>query len=715
MPTNWDYLKDATNPKVRVAKWEKEATMHEGELLKPKRPVQNNIVSQSFVRSKSTLLKERLKPSVLNTVIETEMPANQITRSEKLPSSSAQENPAKVGPPLKVNNSASPRKVRLPAQQTMELKSSHVEQKGKMQPRAQNVTLSQSYLAMKNEQVKLIAEKSSKSKSADTTFKKPVLGSFRGKIVKSKIQSFRSTSQQSEKREKSDAELQDTEPKVKLYKPRPKGVENVKPVGRKLIAMSHGKPRSLTATPGQHTLKNQRPSTTGINIKINVKPSANGDIAIVTTPASTAGTTNSSSYKAIKGTPARFPAQKLPKHSGYKPIKCTQLTDKRRTQPISKGKLSSQPEIMPLQKKSAEEPVKSVWTTIMEEENQNKFVNEINKSLTGCLKQIHEGSPSEDILQSLETLIECVPKAKKFARYWICLAYLEQRKGSVHDVMTIYEQAVRTGAQPAEELRNTLADILRNTKTPKKPCDVESKSEEDGAEQKPGLSVECLTEEKVELANDEPKTCVQENERSANDTKNLPPQKQDICSTAKDEHNISGAEVDSFGKVDPEANEKELSKKVEFAPKERLQEVGKIEGCQTQAEGHYESKGKIKNIKTEEMKTPVRQIITPSKVKERGSSVKYNVRATPKFQSAKNSVNQDACNSEIKDLKFLTPVRRSRRIEQVDFQLPLMLQDHDPCISSLDDLHNLGSDSTAFAFRMNDALQEYAYVSRTDE
>ncbi|XP_051882716.1 cytoskeleton-associated protein 2-like [Pristis pectinata] len=731
------YLKDKTNfDKVRIAKWQKEATVCEGKQLESKKPVPNSTISQSCIRSKSALSKQREKLSVQNTnsvTIKTKMSDNQIAQSENLPSS-AQENHSKVGQKSKGNNNVAPNKTRMPVQQTMESEkmpfnqkhNSLVEQKGKMHPRAQNATLSQSYFAMKNEQVRLIAEKSNKLKPPTSTFKKPVLGSFRGRIVESKIQSFRSTSQQSERRQKSDpqatrseTEIQNKESRVKLHKPRPKGVENVQPVQKLFSITTHNKQKGLTAAYALSTTKKQKPTTTDmLNIKIDFKPSGKGDTTIVATQTITTKRITAPSHKAPRALPARLPAWKLSGH--IKDIEPT--AEKRKTQLMSKGKLVKRPEMTPLQKKkSAEEPVKSLWTTIMEEENQSELVNKINQSLSECLNRINEGCPSEDILQTLETFIESVPKAKKFARYWICLAYLEQRKGSVHDVMAVYEQAVKTGAQPAEELRNTLADILRNTKTPKKPCDDKSKIEEDGAGQNPELALEYMTEKEVEEANNEQRLSVEENEYPTNDPENLPLKEQEICPSATDEQSISRDNEDSFDGLEPAANVKELSieQEVESAAKEQLPPLGQVVGdvddevYGAQPEGDYESKEteKIKNIKIEDMKTPVKQTMTPSKLKDRGSSVKYNVKATPKLQRAKNQVPQDNCNSEIKDLKFLTPVRRSRRIEQESFQLPLMLQDHDPCVSSLDDLKNLAGVSTAYVFRKNDALQEYANVS----
>ncbi len=63
--------------------------------------------------------------------------------------------------------------------------------------------------------------------------------------------------------------------------------------------------------------------------------------------------------------------------------------------------------------------------------------------------------------------------------------------------------------------------------------------------------------------------------------------------------------------------------------------------------------------------------------------------------------------STIKDLKFLTPVRRSTRIQRKSSRLPSMLNDHDTCVSSLAELVQMeGADANAYIYRKNPALLE---------
>ncbi|KAL7848487.1 hypothetical protein AOLI_G00232050 [Acnodon oligacanthus] len=106
---------------------------------------------------------------------------------------------------------------------------------------------------------------------------------------------------------------------------------------------------------------------------------------------------------------------------------------------------------------------------------------------------------------------------------------------------------------------------------------------------------------------------------------------------------------------------------------------------------------------------------TPAEVTE-ASVVKYSVKTTPFLQSVKKRIETEGetagsasrRKSAIKDLKFLTPVRRSSRIQRKSSRLPDMLTDHDPCVSSLAELVQLDdADSNAFIYRKNPALLDH--------
>ncbi|XP_030602144.1 cytoskeleton-associated protein 2 [Archocentrus centrarchus] len=94
---------------------------------------------------------------------------------------------------------------------------------------------------------------------------------------------------------------------------------------------------------------------------------------------------------------------------------------------------------------------------------------------------------------------------------------------------------------------------------------------------------------------------------------------------------------------------------------------------------------------------------------ENGSMIKYSVKTTPYLQSVKKTIEEVSAStskrkSNIKDIKLLTPVRRSCRIQQKSTQLPKMLFDHDPCVSSLAELVKLDDAANAYIYRKNTAL-----------
>lgn len=95
---------------------------------------------------------------------------------------------------------------------------------------------------------------------------------------------------------------------------------------------------------------------------------------------------------------------------------------------------------------------------------------------------------------------------------------------------------------------------------------------------------------------------------------------------------------------------------------------------------------------------------------EDASVIKYSVKTTPYLQSVRKTIEGEVGTSasrrksNINDLKFLTPVRRSSRIHNKSSQLPKMLVDHDPCVSSLAELVKLDDNPNAYIYRKNTAL-----------
>ncbi|XP_049502821.1 cytoskeleton-associated protein 2 isoform X1 [Panthera uncia] len=273
-----------------------------------------------------------------------------------------------------------------------------------------------------------------------------------------------------------------------------------------------------------------------------------------------------------------------------------------------------------------ENPVGSFWTTMVEEDEQRLFTEKVNKTFSECLNLISEGCPKEEILVILNDLIKNIPDAKKLVKYWICLARIEPLTSPIENIITIYEKAILAGAQPIEEMRHTIADILT-----------------------------MKSQEKVKYG------------------ENI----EEACATKEYIHEVS---TEDRG-VNLESGKPEMEKKTRNVV--------------------FQDDEKEQDDKTKDSTNDVK---TPS-TETRGSClIKYNVSTTPYLQSVKKKIQFDNTDSTFKELKFLTPVRRSRRIQEKTSKLPDMLKDHYPCVSSLEQLTELGGETDAFVCRPNSAL-----------
>uniref|UniRef100_A0A7N6A8H0 Cytoskeleton-associated protein 2 C-terminal domain-containing protein n=1 Tax=Anabas testudineus TaxID=64144 RepID=A0A7N6A8H0_ANATE len=148
--------------------------------------------------------------------------------------------------------------------------------------------------------------------------------------------------------------------------------------------------------------------------------------------------------------------------------------------------------------------------------------------------------------------------------------------------------------------------------------------------------------------------------------------------------------------------------KKEEEQNEMLDDCGKHKFEPVKNEEEESDKCKVETDDEEEEEGSHNDVSTPQV--ESASVVKYSVKTTPYLQSVKRTIEGEASTStsrrksNIKDLKFLTPVRRSCRIQQKSSHLPTMLVDHDPCVSSLAELVKLDDDPNAYIYRKNPAL-----------
>ncbi|XP_010156525.1 PREDICTED: cytoskeleton-associated protein 2-like, partial [Eurypyga helias] len=121
----------------------------------------------------------------------------------------------------------------------------------------------------------------------------------------------------------------------------------------------------------------------------------------------------------------------------------------------SKGKTYKRPPMTLLQKK----PVKLSLANVKEEEKEKtpeRLCFKINDILTECLKLAEEGVETEEIC----AILSRVPQAEKFAKFWICKVKLFAQRGPLY-MLELYKAAVCAGAEPLEELREVVLDLLK--------------------------------------------------------------------------------------------------------------------------------------------------------------------------------------------------------------------------------------------------------------
>ncbi|XP_069869353.1 cytoskeleton-associated protein 2-like isoform X1 [Dipodomys merriami] len=256
----------------------------------------------------------------------------------------------------------------------------------------------------------------------------------------------------------------------------------------------------------------------------------------------------------------------------------------------SKGKIYKRPPMeFKTKRKIIEEMNISFWKSIEKEEEEKKaqleLSNKINNTLKGCLQLIEEGVPSHEVF----TVLSGIPEAEKFAKFWICKAKLLASKGTF-DVIGLYEEAIKSGATPIQELREVVINILQDT----------NRTTE-------GVTLNSLVAETTTTAMEE------ESGQAC-----LPPEEKQLVRATTQ---VTNTEQDNL------------------------------------------------------------------------PGIKLQIASLPRINGM----------PEVQDMKLITPVRRSARIERVVSHYPEMLQEHDLVVASLDELLE-AEDTECYIFRKNEAL-----------
>ncbi|NWW07280.1 CKAP2 protein, partial [Oreocharis arfaki] len=557
--------------------------------------------------------------------------------------------------------------------------------------KSQHVSLTKAFLEIKRiKERHLIAEKQNVSISVP---KKPALGRYRGKVIQSKINSFR----KAVKNEGEKSSLPDKKPFPSATKQAAnslsmkscnavlktfKVANNPKSVKSNGVLPFQSKPSDKAATNLQSGLKKQ-PTFTVAPKKVTVPKVVGGKGPQPLKAASSnldrrvRGLKKCADFcedarpeapaKSTSVAPGTKSGQNSKMDGNRKSILPKESAEERRARldewRASRGKAMRRPPIYALlgpQSKSEEQELSAADT------------EKVNKTLSECLQLTEQGQQGDEVRAMLEDLIQSIPGVKKLAKYWICCMRLEHM-GPLEKLIAVYEEAILAGAMPKEELRHTLIDTIKNTEN--------LFNSENG-----GTVIEAHLSEVVEVSK-EPNSFVEPVQETFKDFCPDDDQKaeSDNMKAETSSEVIKKEEIDldlkPRGEILPKKNKKHKAK-------ERAKKKGKCE--------REQNEDGIKNI--------AQAVNSPEKENDTSYSMRYNLPTTPYLESVKMHPEANDCSA--KDLKIVTPLRYSQRIREKMCKLPDAVKDQDPCVSSLPQLGDLESKAAVFIHKQSNALQE---------
>ncbi|KAM7129141.1 cytoskeleton-associated protein 2 isoform 2-T2 [Ciconia maguari] len=567
--------------------------------------------------------------------------------------------------------------------------------------KSRHVSLSKSFLQIKSiKEKQLIAEKQNSSVSLP---KKPVLGTYRGKVIQSKINSFRKAPKsEGEKSSLPDKKLLPfaTKPAASSLSTSSCSVvlktikvtnypNSVKPNG---VLQFQSKPSDKAAINSQSSLKKRQPTSAVAPKKVTVQKTIGGR-----GPQPSKAASNNSDRRAlgvkkcadfcedarseapakpISVVPGTKSGQDSKTNGNRKSVLPKESAEERRARldewRASRGKVMRRPPIsvhLGRQSKSEEQEFSSGDSLehVLHSEK-------VNKTLAECLQLTEQGCQGDEVRAMLEDLTQSIPGAKKLAKYWICCMRLEQM-GPLEKLIAVYEEAILAGAMPKDELRHTLIDTLKNTESLFKSEDVVG-----------GTVIEPHLSEVVEVSK-EPNSSVEQVQEPFKDLGSDDDQKAE-CDDKKVE---TSSEVIKKEEMDLDLKPKEeiLPKKnKKHKTKERTKKKGKCETEEQSGDG-------VKDI------APA--VNSPEK-NDTSYLMRYDPSTTPYSESVK--LHHEADDASAKDLTIVTPLRYSQRIREKMCKLPGAVKDQDPCVSSFEQLGELESKATAFIHKQSNVLKE---------
>ncbi|XP_053938063.1 cytoskeleton-associated protein 2 isoform X2 [Cuculus canorus] len=576
----------------------------------------------------------------------------------------------------------------------------HVSKDRVTEIKSRHLSLSKSFLQIKSRKEKeLIAEKQNLNVILP---KKPVLGTYRGKVIQSKINSFRKAPVS--EREKSSLPNKKLLPSATKPAARSLSTSNssvvlktnkvtnyqssVKPSG---VLPSQSKPSGKVAINPQSSLKKLQPTSAVAPRKVTVQKTITER-----GPQPLKVTSNHSDRRALgvkkcadfcedgrPGTPAKSisvfsstkPGQDSETNCNRKSILPKKSSEERRARldewRASRGKAMRRPPMSAVlghQSKSENQELSSGDSSehVLHSEK-------VNKTLAECLQLTEQGCQGNEVCAMLEDLTQSIPGAKKLANYWICCMRLAQM-GPLEKLIAVYEEAILAGAMPKDELRHTLIDMLKNTESLFKPEDVLG-----------GTVTEAHLSEGVEVSK-EPNSPVEQVREAFKDLSFDQKPKGDDKEAETSNELIKKEEVDLDLKLGEEIFPKKNKKD---KTKERIKKKGKRETEEQNEDG---------------VKDTAQAVNSPEKENDTFYLMRCNPSTTSYLESVK--MHHEANGSTAKDLKIVTPLRYSQRIREKMCKQLDTVKDQDPCVSSFEQLGELEPKATTFIDKLSQALKE---------
>ncbi|NXA48430.1 CKAP2 protein, partial [Nothocercus julius] len=559
----------------------------------------------------------------------------------------------------------------------------------------QHGSLSQSFLHVRSlKEKQLIAEKQNSNISLP---KKPVLGTYRGKVIPSKINSFR----KAPKSEGGERSLADKKPLVSATKPSVRSFStsncNVVMKTIKVTNSPHsGKPKGVLPFQSKSAIKtissqsslNKQQSKSAVSLtKVAVQKmvgrrgsvpqrsaSNNTDHKTLVMKKDSYGDARpGATGKATSAVPVTKSGQDsrvignrtslLPKESAEE--RRVRLAEWRAT----KGRVMKRPPpsvSLGIQSKSESQQFSST-----EDSSEHLLHDEkVNKTLSECLQLTEQECQRDEVHATLEDLIKNIPGAKKLAKYWICCMHLEQM-GPIEKLIEVYEEAILAGAMPKDELRCSLIDIMKNTENL-------LKSEDGKAVIKDHLGEVAEVSKEASSSAEQ----VQEVLKELNSNEDQKTEGDNKVETSNEV--IKNEEMDL-----------DLKTRKEILPKKNKKHKTKDRPKKLE-------KGEAEKQNEDKIKDGTRTLNSAGKENDAFYLMKCNLPTTPYLESMK--MHHEANDSSAKDLKIATPLRYSQRLREKMCKLPD--KDHDLCVPSLEQLGELGSKPTAYVPKQNSALEE---------